>query len=89
MFFTPWTLLILAITAEVIGTSFLRLSEGMTRPVPTLLVFSAYAIAMGLLSKVVGFALYTCIYLYLGCIRHNTRICLYFCVSLGIGSTKV
>lgn len=49
----PWTLLILAIAAEVIGTSFLRLSEGMTRPVPTLLVFTAYAIAMGLLSKVV------------------------------------
>ena len=43
----------------------------------------------GLLSKVVGFALYTCIYLYLGCIRHNTRICLYLRVSLGIGSTKV
>ena len=53
MFFTPWTLLILAITAEVIGTSFLRLSEGMTRPGPTVLVFTAYAIAMGLLSKVV------------------------------------
>ena len=49
----PWTLLLLAISAEVIGTSFLRLSEGMTRPVPTVLVFSAYAIAMGLLSKVV------------------------------------
>ena len=53
MFFTPWTLLILAITAEVIGTSCLRLSEGMTRPGPTVLVFTAYAIAMGLLSKVV------------------------------------
>ena len=49
----PWTLLLLAISAEVIGTSCLRLSEGMTRPLPTLLVFSAYAIAMALLSKVV------------------------------------
>ena len=49
----PWTLLFLAISAEVIGTSCLRLSEGMTRPVPTLLVFTAYAIAMALLSKVV------------------------------------
>ena len=49
----PWILLLLAISAEVIGTSCLRLSEGMTRPLPTLLVFSAYAIAMGLLSKVV------------------------------------
>ena len=49
----PWTLLLLAISAEVIGTSCLRLSEGMTRPVPTLLVFTAYAIAMALLSKVV------------------------------------
>ena len=49
----PWTLLLLAISAEVIGTSCLRLSEGMTRPIPTLLVFSAYAVAMGVLSKVV------------------------------------
>ena len=49
----PWILLLLAISAEVIGTSFLRLSEGMTRPLPTLLVFGAYAIAMVLLSRVV------------------------------------
>ena len=50
---SPWTLLLLAIAAEVIGTSCLRLSEGMSRPLPTLLVLVAYAIAMGLLSKVV------------------------------------
>ena len=49
----PWILLLLAISAEVIGTSFLRLSEGMTRPLPTLLVLGAYAIAMALLSRVV------------------------------------
>ena len=49
----PWALLLLAISAEVVGTSCLRLSEGMTRPLPTLLVFGAYAIAMALLSKVV------------------------------------
>ena len=49
----PWPLLMLAITAEVLGTSCLRLSQGMTKPLPTVLVFLAYAIAMGLLSKVV------------------------------------
>ena len=49
----PWSLLMLAISAEVIGTSCLRLSEGMTKPLPTVLVFGAYAIAMALLSKVV------------------------------------
>ena len=49
----PWPLLMLAITAEVIGTSCLRLSQGMSKPIPTVLVFLAYAIAMGLLSKVV------------------------------------
>ena len=49
----PWILLLLAISAEVIGTSCLRLSEGMTRLWPTLLVFTAYAIAMALLSRVV------------------------------------
>ena len=46
-------MLMLAISAEVIGTSCLRLSEGMTKPLPTVLVFGAYAIAMALLSKVV------------------------------------
>lgn len=50
---SPWPLLLLAITAEVIGTSCLRLSEGMTKPLPTVLVLLAYAMAMGLLSKVV------------------------------------
>lgn len=49
----PWILLLVAIGAEVIGTSCLRLSEGMTRPLPTILVLLAYAVAMGLLSKVV------------------------------------
>ena len=49
----PWTLLLLAISAEVIGTSCLRLSEGMTRPLPTLLVFSAYALAMALLLSLI------------------------------------
>ena len=49
----PWPLLMLAITAEVVGTSCLRLSQGMTKPLPTVLVFMAYAIAMALLSKVV------------------------------------
>ena len=49
----PWALLLLAISAEVVGTSCLRLSEGMTRPLPTLLVFGAYAIAMALLCRVV------------------------------------
>ena len=37
----PWTLLLLAISAEVIGTSCLRLSEGMTRPLCLVLSASA------------------------------------------------
>ena len=37
----PWTLLLLAISAEVIGTSCLRLSEGMSKPLPTVLVLIA------------------------------------------------
>jgi small multidrug resistance pump len=37
---SPWLLLILAIGAEVIGTSCLRLSAGMSRPLPTLVVLS-------------------------------------------------
>jgi small multidrug resistance pump len=49
----PWLLLLLAITAEVAGTSCLKLSAGMTRPLPTLLVLAAYGCSMLLLSRVV------------------------------------
>ena len=49
----PWLLLMAAISCEVIGTSFLRLSDGMTRPGPTLVVLAAYGSSMLLVSKVV------------------------------------
>ena len=49
----PWLLLLLAISAEVIGTSCLKLSQGFSRPGPTLIVLSAYAISMTLMSRVV------------------------------------
>ncbi len=49
----PWLLLLLAISAEVAGTSCLKLSAGMTRPVPTLLVLMAYGCSLLLLSRVV------------------------------------
>ena len=49
----PWLLLLLAIGAEVIGTSCLKLSQGFSRPGPTLIVLSAYAISMTLMSRVV------------------------------------
>lgn len=50
---SPWVLLLLAIAAEVIGTSCLKLSQGFSRPGPTLVVLSAYAISMTLMSRVV------------------------------------
>jgi len=50
---SPWVLLLLAITAEVIGTSCLKLSEGFSRVVPTLIVLSAYGVSMTLMSRVV------------------------------------
>ena len=50
---SPWVLLFLAIAAEVIGTSCLKLSDGFSRPVPTLIVLSAYATSMTLMSRVV------------------------------------
>ena len=49
----PWILLLLAIAAEVVGTSCLKLSQGFSRPIPTLVVLSAYAISMTLMSRVV------------------------------------
>ena len=49
----PWILLLLAITSEVIGTSCLKLSQGFSRPIPTLVVLAAYSTSMLLLSRVV------------------------------------
>ena len=48
-----WVLLLFAITSEVIGTSSLKLSEGFSKPVPTLVVLVAYSTSMLLLSRVV------------------------------------
>lgn len=47
---SPWILLGLAIAAEVIGTSFLRASDGFTRPAPSVMVVLGYATAIYLLS---------------------------------------
>ena len=48
-----WILLLLAIAAEVLGTSLLKLSAGFSRPLPSLLVVAAYSTSMLLLSRVV------------------------------------
>ena len=47
---SPWLILALAIVAEVIATSFLRASDGFTRPVPSAVVVAGYIIAIYLLS---------------------------------------
>lgn len=49
----PWLLLLFAVSAEIVGTSCLRLTQGFSRPWPTLLVLGAYGIAFLLLSRVV------------------------------------
>jgi len=49
----PWILLLLAIGSEVLGTSCLKLSQGFSRPIPTLVVLAAYSSSMLLLSRVV------------------------------------
>jgi small multidrug resistance pump len=48
--FTPtlseaWTLLAIAITFEVMGTTCMKLSHGFTRPVPSVAMFVFYALA--------------------------------------------
>ncbi|MDF7777879.1 SMR family transporter [Sphingomonas sp. AOB5] len=42
--------LAIAIVAEVIGTSFMKLSDGFTRPVPSIVTVAAYLIAFYFLS---------------------------------------
>ena len=49
----PWVLLLLSITAETIGTSCLKLTEGFTRPIPAVVVISAYVVSVTLMSRVV------------------------------------
>ena len=46
-------MLLLAISAEVVGTSCLKLSEGFSRPGPTIVVLAAYGVSMTLMSRVV------------------------------------
>ena len=48
-----WLTLLVAIAAEIAGTSLLKLSEGLTRPWPTVLLLLAYGCAIALVAKVV------------------------------------
>ena len=45
-----WLILTCAILAEVVGTSFLKASEGFTKPLPSLVVGVSYLLAFFLLS---------------------------------------
>jgi small multidrug resistance pump len=47
---SAWIYLAIAIVAEVIGTSFLKLSEGMTRTGPSIVVVLCYMLAFYMLS---------------------------------------
>lgn len=46
----PWLYLALAIVSEVIGTSFLKLSAGFTKLIPSLIVVVCYALVFYLLA---------------------------------------
>ena len=48
-----WLVLLIAIGAEVVGTSLLKLSAGLTRPWPTLLLLISYGCAIALVAMVV------------------------------------
>jgi small multidrug resistance pump len=45
-----WLYLVIAIVAEVVGTSFLRASAGFTKPLPSLVVVVGYGLAFFFLS---------------------------------------
>lgn len=47
---TAWVFLVLAIVAEVIGTSFLKASAGFTKPLPSVMVVLGYGAAFYFLS---------------------------------------
>ena len=46
----PYLFLFVAIVAEVIGTTFLKLSDGFTRPWPSVVTVAGYAVAFYFLS---------------------------------------
>ena len=48
---TAWMFLVIAIVAEVIGTSFLKASAGFTKPLPSLMVVLGYGAAFYFLSQ--------------------------------------
>jgi small multidrug resistance pump len=45
-----WLLLAIAMVTEVIGTAYLKVSDGFSRPWPSLIVAVAYAISFGFLA---------------------------------------
>jgi small multidrug resistance pump len=47
-----WVLLFIAITFEVLGTTFMKLSRGFSRPGPTAFMFIAYGIGLTLMNMV-------------------------------------
>lgn len=46
----PWLMLVGAILFEVAGTTCMKLSEGFTRPLPSVLIFVFYGVAFTLLT---------------------------------------
>lgn len=50
----PYAILAIAILAEVIATSFMKLSEGFTKPIPSVVTVVGYAIAFYCLSRVLN-----------------------------------
>lgn len=46
-----WLNLMIAIVAEVVGTSFLKSAAGFTKPLPSLMVVAGYAVAFYFLSR--------------------------------------
>jgi multidrug transporter EmrE-like cation transporter len=46
----PWLALVIAIIAEVVGTSFLKASQGFTKPLPVLAVVVGYGLSFYFLS---------------------------------------
>jgi small multidrug resistance pump len=45
-----WILLSLAILFEVVGTTLMKLSDGMTRPLPSALMIASYLLSLAFLS---------------------------------------
>ncbi len=69
-----WMLLLLAVGFEVAGTTCLKVSDGMSRPMPTVMVFVLYGVSFALLAQA---------------LKHGLDLSVGYAVWSGVGTASI